>query len=233
MPPILTIFLSACFALSPTWGIESHDYNASDFPEAIDLGEGKYDFGGVIIDRYSSTLDFEALCNQTSGLVEYALVHRNGKVHESLFTTNIPPRWIHACFLLLRTKPFLGMFGNEAASHENTSMLRSPHEIRVLVHWESNGTRVVHPLASLVYNQISDRTLDANPFVFTGSRTIEGIYLAQRDGSILAVYHDPDAIINSLDPDSSSDDSWVAMTSMMPPLEHKVRISLQIIRKSK
>ncbi len=226
---LLFFFLTGFVASNANEGLEM---NATGFPDAIDLGSGKFDFGGVTIDRLTNTLSLNALCNQRSGLIEYALVHEGGKIHESLFRTKIPPRWIHACLLLVRVKPFRGLFEDSFVEGDRKTGSFPEHEILVSVTWENNGTEISRPLSSLIYNQISDRTLDSQPFVFTGSRTIEGVYLAERDGSILAVYHDPVAIINSLDRDSHSDDSWVARPSMMPPIESKVRLSMQILPKS-
>ena len=40
--------------------------------------------------------------------------------------------------------------------------------------------------------------------------------MAEVDGSIVAIYHDGNAIINSLDPESVSDDSWVVFMKGCP-----------------
>jgi len=53
---------------------------------------------------------------------------------------------------------------------------------------------------------------------------IEGTYMAEISGSILAVYADEDAILNSSDFDSDNDDVWIANEKTMPPLESPVRI---------
>ena len=205
------------------------DSNASEFPKAVDLGNGLYDFGGVLINRRDTSLSFDVICNQTSGLVEYALVHENGKLHESLFRTSISPRWIHACLLLLKAKPLASMFTSEKNAKDLQSSNLSNHKVLANVSWEKNGEVVSRAISSMVYNQLSDRTLDTRPFVFTGSRTIDGNYLAGSEGSILAVYHDINAVINCLDPDSNSDDSWVAFHESMPPLDYKVRFHLQVL----
>ena len=48
--------------------------------------------------------------------------------------------------------------------------------------------------------------------------------MAEISGSILAVYADEDAILNSSDIDSDNDDVWIANENTMPPLESRVRI---------
>ena len=205
------------------------DTNESSFPKAIDLGGGCYDFGGVLIDRKKTTISFDAKCNQTSGLVEYALVHQGGKIHESLFQTHIPPRWIHACLLLLKAKPYLDFFDANITLESKKEVIETQGcKLDILVIWDHEGESKTLDVASMVYNQISARTLDARPFIFTGSRTFHGVYMAERDGSILAIYHDINAVINSVDIESESDDSWVAIHSSMPPLDQKVRFQIKV-----
>ena len=62
----------------------------------------------------------------------------------------------------------------------------------------------------MVINQIDNRELASKSFVFSGSSTIEGQYLAEMDGSIIAVYHDSRAVLNSMDKQSNSDEVWIA-----------------------
>ena len=208
-------------------GIE--DTNESSFPKAIDLGGGCYDFGGVLIDRKKTTISFDAKCNQTSGLVEYALVHESGKIHESLFQTHIPPRWVHACLLLLKAKPYLDFFDANITLETTKEVIETQGcKVDILVFWDHSGESKTLDIASMVYNQIYARTLDARPFIFTGSRTFHGAYMAERDGSIIAIYHDINAVINSVDIESASDDSWVAIHSSMPPLDQKVRFQIKV-----
>lgn len=203
--------------------------NESSFPKAIDLGRGCYDFGGVLIDRKKRTISFDAKCNQTSGLVEYALVHESGKIHESLFQTHIPPRWIHACLLLLKAKPYLDFFDENITQKTKKEEIETQGcKLEVSIFWDHHGANQTSDIASMVYNQISARTLDTRPFAFTGSRTFHGVYMAERDGSILAIYHDINAVINSVDIESASDDSWVAIDSSMPPLDKKVRFQIKV-----
>jgi len=205
------------------------DQNDTSFPRVVDLGGGKYDFGGVLIDQKLKRLSFDAVCNQTSGLVEYALVHQSGKLHESLFSTKIPPRWIHACLVLLKAKPLGARFLSPAFKSQQMEDKMPEYQVNAKVSWEENESNITREIFELVFNQLSERTLEARPFLFTGSRTIEGNYMAGVEGSILAIYHDRNAIINSLDPESISDDSWVVFHGKMPPLDKRVRFYIQVL----
>jgi len=201
-------------------GNVSDENETSDYPEVKTLGSGIYDFGGITIDQKSRSFSFDAVCNQTSRLVEYALVHENGKVHESLFRTKISPRWIHACFLLLKESPFVSLSREQGLAGHNDRALR------VLVEWDGNGSKFSEPLGRMTIKQTNEKTLDERAFLFTGSKVIEGEYLAEMDGSIIAIYEDSRATINAIDEDNSNDDIWLANGENMPPLGKTVRIRL-------
>ena len=83
-------------------------------------------------------------------------------------------------------------------------------------------------LNAMVRNEAVSRQLSENSFIFTGSRVIEGNYLAELDGSIVAVYHDNRATINSRDEHSSLDDLWIANHEKMPPKDFPVTIRFQL-----
>jgi hypothetical protein len=197
----------------------------SEFPPVKKTESGLYQFGGILIDKEKKSFSFPAVCNQTSGLVEYALVHQNGKTHESLMRTEISPRMIHACLLLLKEKPEYQFF---AYLEKNSTKISQARGIDIVVEWEQNGTLESALIHTMVTNQNDNQELNKHAFVFTGSKVIEGTYLAQMDGSIVAIYHDSRATLNSRDLQSHSDDVWIANEQRMPPVDFPVTIRFQL-----
>jgi len=57
---------------------------------------------------------------------------------------------------------------------------------------------------------------------------IEGNFLAESTGSIVAIYADDNAIINNSHYDSVNDDVWIANKQKMPPLEMPVKITFHL-----
>lgn len=195
------------------------------YPEISEIKPGIFNFGQIEINKGKREISFPAVCNQTSGLIEYALVHEKGKVHESLFRTVLSPKLIHAAMLLLNENPQNEFFQILANDKKQISMIKT---IQIFVEWEQNGTRQMKDLSTMVLNQTDNRKLTENAFVFTGSKVIEGIYLAEEDGSIVAVYHDNRATINCLDEQSDLDDVWIANYTTMPPRDLPVTIHFQL-----
>ena len=203
--------------------------NSTALPKIVKAGDGLYRFGDVVIDRGSKKISFPGVTNQVSGLVEYGIVHNSGKIHESLFRTKVSPKIIHTSLLLLKLKAAEGFFENLWAEKPK-KVDYSANLVRVTVSWELNGTKYEESLEQMALNHKDDQPIEGNSFVFTGSRIIEGTFLAEAGGSILAVYGDEDSIINSSDHDSSNDDVWYGNKAKMPPLECPVTIRFHLPR---
>ena len=60
---------------------------------------------------------------------------------------------------------------------------------------------------------------------------VEGTFIAESTGSILAIYADDNAILNNSHYDSTNDDVWIANKKKMPPLEFPVNIRFHLPQK--
>jgi hypothetical protein len=203
--------------------------NSTSLPEIQKAGDGLYRFGKVLIDRKAKTVSLPAVSNQVNGLIEYGVVHESGKIHESLFRTPVRPQIIHASLLLLKLKPAKGFFENLWAEKPR-KIDYSSHRVSITVSWELNGTVQERKIEQMALNQKNDQPMSSDSLVFTGSKFIEGTFMAETSGSILAVYADEDSILNSSDHDNNNDDVWYANKSKMPPLECPVIIRFHLPR---
>ncbi len=215
------------FILLFAFGMLEAEENSSKLPEIIKIKDGVYKFGSVIIDRKLNSLSIPSISNQVNGLVEYGIVHENGKIHESLFRTKVRPQILHTSMLLLKAKPVDTFFDN-IWSKEPKLIDYSEDCLEILVFWESNGTKFEKRMEELSFNQNRKGTMQRKSFIFTGSRMVEGIFLAESTGSILAIYADDNAIINNCDYDNTNDDVWIANKKEMPSLELPVTIRFNL-----
>ncbi len=210
-----------------SYGLFGTEENASKLPEIIKVKEGVYQFGSVVINRKMNSLSIPAVSNQVNGLVEYGIVHENGKIHESLFRTKVRPQIFHTSLLLLKAKPVSTFFDN-LWSDDPKLIDYSKNCFEISVFWEINGTKFENKIEKLSVNQIRKENVEKKSFIFTGSRMVEGTFLAESSGSILAIYADDTAILNNSDYDSTNDDVWIANEREMPPLELPVTIRFNL-----
>jgi hypothetical protein len=83
------------------------------------------------------------------------------------------------------------------------------------------------PEAWLV-KRAGNRSLDVAPldWVFTGSVIVNGRFMAQMDGSIIALYHDPVAMIDHATEGGESDKIWFVREGI-PPAGTPVTLTIQ------
>ena len=66
------------------------------------------------------------------------------------------------------------------------------------------------------------------PWVFNGSRVLEGKFIAQMDGSLVSVMADEYALINNPRPGREQDDIWLVNSNGLPALHTPVEVTLQL-----
>lgn len=172
------------------------------------------------------TISFPAWVNQRQGVIEYALVMRAGKTHESLFATDADARNLHMLALLLDvpSEDILSK-GNEVWTIPPASALRIDAE------WKLDGKEQKHSLSALtilrdVRNNGPDKKFGVEAWCYNGSRQVEGgAFLAQTGGSIVSMIYDPDSLINNPDPDRTDDDIHFVNSSLVPPVGTPVTIT--------
>jgi hypothetical protein len=153
------------------------------------------------------------------------VVHKTGKTHESIFRTEARPHDIHVALLLLGAKPAMtNSFGVDGQA--------PPAGDKVLINviWTNKAARVSYPMEDLVLNRETKQTLSRGAWIYNGSNFSEGAFTAQRDGSIISIHIDPDALINNPRPGRENDDLYVPYAAKLPPLGTEVGIVIKLSR---
>lgn len=162
--------------------------------------------GRVKVDPTERWISFPATVNMREGQVEYLLVHETGKIHESLFKTKINGKEIHAAALLL------------SAGAANSLKVR-----QIEVSWKEKDAVKRVAAADLIFDKAHKRVLKETKWAYRGSKLINGIFLAERDGSLIAIMEDREALIDQDTPDASDDENWLP-ANMPPGDEVEIRI---------
>jgi len=162
--------------------------------------------GKVKVDARTRTISFPAEVNMRAGQIEYLVVQESGKIHESIFKTAVAPNQIHAAALL---------FSGTNAGGLKVSAIE--------VSWKEKKL----PAAELILDKAKKRALRETKWAYRGSRLVEGVFLAEREGSIIAVREDRDALIDQDTPDAADDENWEPMKDLVPEIGSPVTISIR------
>lgn len=159
--------------------------------------------GEVQVDPAKWTISFPAAVNQKTGQVEYLLVHETGKVHESIFRTAVKAQEIHTAALLF----------SSGVGATNGAKLKIK---TIEVAWTDDDKEKSFNAAELILDRKKKRRLKETKWAYRGSRLVDGIFLAQRDGSLIGIMQDRDALIDQDTPDASDDENWEPVAEKLP-----------------
>ncbi len=188
-------------------------------------------FGEVSVSPATRTVSFPASVEMTNGLLEYAVVTDYGKTHESLLVTQALPMDVQAALLLLQAKP-TGTNGLRSPSHTLVPPPRAA--IHVTVAWSDAGATSVFPLNQLLAVTTGGArgaitgSVRAGPWLFNGSMITPEGFGAHFDGSIIALIHDPIAILNNPGPDRDNDEIHVPAPGRLPPVGTAATVELVV-----
>lgn len=183
------------------------------------LPDGKIRIGLVTIDQAKRQISFPAKINMRDGMVEYAVVTTKGKVHESVFATEVSPTHIHMAALLLTLCKADG--GGE------------PARLSVDVEWQSKGSMRREPLDSFIVFSKDNSTgregarLLREAWLYQGSILTGGGLMAEPEGSIISLITDDAALICNPREGRFDDKLHVPNSTLLPDVGATVVIHLK------
>jgi hypothetical protein len=84
------------------------------------------------------------------------------------------------------------------------------------------------PAEDCINNLQTGKTAVRTNWNYNGSRVVDGIFMAQQEGSIVAVIDDVDAMVNNPRPDHDNDQIWQVRTNFVPKVGEKVLVTIRL-----
>lgn len=184
---------------------------------------GEYEIGGIHILKKEKRVEFPCKVNMDKGLLEYVIVGSTGKVHESLLRTDVEPYSLQIALLLI------GLEGtNNPLSRQGDPATPTGDRVNIWLRWK-DGDQVKKARIEewVVVGQESKKQMQETQWVFTGSMVHDGVFAAQMEKSIAAIYHDPAALIDNPLPEGDSDKVWFVNEGKVPPVGSDVTVTIE------
>ena len=215
--PVLT-----CLLL--TLAIASYSEEAKPTePKVKALGDGNYSLGLIKFNENTRRISFPGEVNQIEGVLEFALVHENGKLHESLLATKASALNLNVALKLLHFKESPELF---PALDENFEKIddapivsdetKAAARLQILISWEKDGKKVEHPINDLIYNLFKEKKMDPIPWVYQGSYIHSNSFEAETSGDLVAIFIARSALINYPGNDNDIDEPWTPNAKLIP-----------------
>jgi hypothetical protein len=187
-------------------------------PPIEKIDDNVYKIGNLVVDGNTREVTMPGWINMSEGLVELLACAPGGKVHESVVVVDVEPFHLQIALLLL------GLEGGESISHQGDPATPEGDPVEIVIEWadpESGETKRVRG-EDFIYNVKADRPMIHTHWVFTGSRVVDGIFVAQMEKSLVTTYHDPYTIIDNPLPTGGDDTYYEANRFLVPPVGTKV-----------
>lgn len=190
--------------------------------EALD--SGLYRIGSVMIDRRHSTVSIPGAINMREGAIEYLAVTPDGKTYESVLTLKTKPLHLQLALLLLGAE-----YGGGLA-FQGDSALPVGDSVDMYVAWVTDkGESVKRPASDLLYDREAKRAMPMSKWIFTGSVIRDSAsFAADVEGSIIAVYSDPVAILNNPRSGRFDQTTYSPHTEILPPLGTNITMTIVV-----
>lgn len=199
------------------------------------VSENVFLVGEVRVDTKTREISFPAQVNMVDGPVEYLIVSKIGKLHESLFSTDVEPYHLQTALLLLGLKG--SQLPNASAVQSGPLKAENLHKmpeiqgesLTIEIQWkDEKGQEKKADAESWILKSPKNSVMSKGPWTYSGSRFYEDVFLAQEFGSIASIISDPDALINNPRPGHDDDKIWMANPKSMPKLGTAVEIRMKV-----
>lgn len=203
-------------------------------PSVTKLEDGRMKVGEVTFDPETRAVEFPARINMTEGLLEFLVVHQNGKVHESLFVTDISATDLNIALKLLRYKASRELYlklnkdGSlssvfEEASDEEKRESRLSIFVREGEGEDAKETNV----CDWIHHAVTEKPMPREPWVYGGSFFYEGKFVAETSGDIIAIFLSNAALGNYAGKDNQDDNVWLVRPRVVPAEGTSVKLVIR------
>lgn len=175
------------------------------------ITENEYRLNDITIFKNLREIRFPAEFNMEEGLIELLLCGSRGKLHESVLKTDIIPSNLQVALLLLDFEYGGNLeYQGEATTPEGDSLL-------IIIEWEDADGELHHErIEHLAYNIRQNEAMPETYWIFSGSKILDGRFMADIEQSLITTYHDPFTIIdNPLE--TGADDTLYEVNKMLVP----------------
>lgn len=186
------------------------------------IDEMVYEIGNITLDRRVNKMTIPGWVNMDRGPIEYFAVTPEGKTHESVLVLDIQPLHLQIALLLC------GFDQNQNLECQGDSALPQGDSVEAFVEWTgTGGETVICPAADLVYDYVNKISMTCNWWVFTGSFIWDNRLAADTEGSIIATYSDPVAILNTPSWGRADDTVYGVNEEKAPPPGTPIRLIIK------
>lgn len=202
-------------------------------------GEHTFRIGKITFDQQTREVRFPAKINMIEGLLEFLLVHENGKVHEALITTDISATQLNLALTLLRYLPSRELYAlpNQTGGLSGDfpvvpAAIRAAARLTIEVEHTQDGATTRRNVNDWIQHAKKLTPMPAGPWVYGGSEIYDGKFVPESTGDIIAIFVAHSAMINYPGDGNRDDEVWIPFSKRVPAPGSEVTVILSPYQKS-
>jgi hypothetical protein len=223
-PLLLCVYLGSLHA-QETKTDASHSQSLAAAQQRLKkLSATEYDLDGIRIHAVTREVRIPAKVELKQAPLEYMLVHETGKTHESVLTTAVSPTAVQVALLLAHYQAATeGLLTKVPETElpktwkEQPSAKPGANRVQIHVEWKVGIETKKAPLSQWVQNVVTRKPPpDLETWIFNGSYMDKQGFVGEQEGSIIAVWLDRGALINSPAEGAWDDSLWISLPTNIP-----------------
>lgn len=203
-------------------------------PAVEKISEDEYKVGLVKLNKKTREITIDAKLEHTDVLLEYLLTNPTGKIHETLFVTDVKPSNLNIALKLLGYKESKELFRTVDAHHRPTEnyhqeddATKSAARFTIHVDWTKDGEKKSYSINELIQNELTKEAMVPAPWVYGGSYVLNGQFKPDTSGDIIAIFTDRSSIANYSGSGREDDTIWKPFTKRLPEAGTKVSLTFK------
>jgi hypothetical protein len=188
---LYSLCLSLCLCVSSVAG-GGIAFQAQKPPPVEKITDHIYRVGAALVNTQARTVTCRGEINMDNGAIEYLAVAPRGKLHESLLRLDVRPLHLQVALLLLDLEP------KNVLKEQGDRATPQGDPVELFVRWrDKKGAQQEVRAEALISEMPGNKSMPEHRWVFTGSRVVKAGFEADISRSLIAVWHDPAAILDN------------------------------------
>ncbi len=206
---------------------------AGEKPTIKKISEDEFETGKIRFNKKTREVRLPAVVNlNLQTVLEFALVNsKMGKLHESLLATEVRPFDLQIVMKLLKYVPSERALYPDYDEEGNPILPMKTDAlggVSVMVTWkDAEGKESTVPIEDWIMNEQEKAPMTHDAWIYTGSEVVDGNYLPELEGSILAVYRTQGAMFSAFAKGSDNDEVWFPRQEVVPPVGTPVEVTIK------
>ncbi len=203
-----------------------------DRPLVTKIGDNRYRIGEIEFDAKERRVHLPVTVNmREGGPIEYFLVHEAGKVHESILVTSVSPLHLQIALKLLKFRSgngdaFNRLLPPDLIEEEGGKLEDRGAPVKFSFSPETSDSET--GITEMMIDGENSLPMDHGDWIYSGSSIDGGSFMAEVEGSIIAIYLDPMAMFNMTRDGADLDERWGANSQTIPEIGTRGILTVRI-----